>query len=59
MADARRYRNDRARQYRARVEECLRLSQSGTLPNFEVEYLRQLAECYLELALAEEKRAVG
>jgi hypothetical protein len=59
MADARPDRNARARRYRARVDECLRLCQSGTLPNFEVQYLRHLAECYLELALAEEKRAAG
>jgi hypothetical protein len=49
--------NERARQYRARAEECLRLSEVGKLPEFEVQYLRHLAQCYSELALAEEKRA--
>jgi len=49
--------NERARQYRARAEECLRLSEAGNLPEFEVRYLRHVAQCYSELALAEEKRA--
>ena len=49
--------NERARRYRARAEDCLRLAQSGTLPDCEAQHLRYLAECYSE-ALAEEKRAV-
>ena len=57
MGDAKADPNERARQYRARAEECLRLSESGTLPAFEVQYLRHVAQCYSELALAEEKRA--
>jgi hypothetical protein len=56
MGNAKADPNERARQYRARAEECLRLSESGRLPAFEVQYLRQVAECYSELALAEEKR---
>ena len=48
--------NEQARQYRARAEECLRFSGSETLPVLEVQYLRRLADCYSELALAEEKR---
>lgn len=59
MGDAKANPNERARRYRARAEECLRLSESGTLPDFEVQYLRLIARCYSELALAEEKRATG
>src|SRR5690348_1958319 len=57
MGDAKHDPNERARQYRARAEECLRLTECGTLPDFKVEYLRHVAQCYLELALAEENRA--
>ena len=56
MGDAK-HPNERARQYRARAEECLRFSGSETLPALEAQYLRHLAECYSELALAEEKKA--
>lgn len=51
--------NERARRYRAKADECLRLSRSETMPDSEVQYFRHLADCYSELALAQEKRTRG
>ena len=48
--------NERARRYRAKADECLRLSRSETMPDSEVQYFRHLADCYSELALAQERR---
>ena len=48
--------NERARRYRAKAYECLRLSRSETMPDSEVQYFRHLADCYSELALAQERR---
>ncbi len=48
---------ERARLYRARAEECLRLSILGNVTDTQVQYFRHLAQCYAELALAEESRA--
>ncbi len=47
---------ERARLYRARAAECLRLSSLGDVTDIQVQYFRHLAECYAELAVAEDNR---
>ncbi len=42
---------ERARLYRARAAECLRLSSLGDVTD-----IQHLAECYAELAVAEDNR---